>query len=376
MYKHSYVIGGGIIGLATCFELQNRGLSVTLIDPDPASGSTYHAGGMLAPIAEVQYQQQPLFPLMEASAYFLPSLVERLSQVSDLPTGYRNDGTLVVGADRTDGQHLNDIVKYLQNEGLEVNPLTVREARTMEPALTPQISNAIGLDHDYQLSPRLFCAALVDAIDRRGAEFINEKVASLSGSNPCTTIELESREIDASKSMVVLCAGLGAAEIDGWFEGTNPLKLRPVYGEILKVRVPEKMRPLISKVVRGFVEDRPIYLIPREDGTVTIGATSREDDESNPKVQGVFNLLRDATRIVPGIEECEFIEASCGARPGTPDDLPYLGQVGSNLIISTGYFRHGILLSALAAQTAAQLTCDDDVDLALDACNPLRDQDE
>src|SRR5699024_4096508 len=119
-------------------------------------------------------------------------------------------------------------------------------------------------------------------------------------------------------------------------------------------RVPESLQPLTTRVIRDFVEDRPIYVIPRDDGTVTIGATSRED-QPHPRTSAIHDLLRDAIRVVPGLEETEFLEATCGARPGTPDDLPYLGQVRDKLIVSTGYFRHGILLAALGARTAVQL---------------------
>lgn len=102
MPKHAIVIGGGIIGLATCFEFQESGFEVTLIDPDPASGATHHAGGMLAPTAEVQYQQHELVPLMKRSAQLYPDLMARVGEHTDLPSGYRTEGTFLVGADRAD----------------------------------------------------------------------------------------------------------------------------------------------------------------------------------------------------------------------------------------------------------------------------------
>ncbi|MHA2789260.1 glycine oxidase ThiO [Corynebacterium sp. S7] len=372
MPKHVFVIGGGIIGLATCFEFQEAGFKVTLIDPDPASGATHHAGGMLAPTAEVQYQQHSLVPLMQASAELYPSLIERVGQHTDLPTGYRTDGTLLVGADRADATHLTDLTGYLKHEGIKVATPTTREARKMEPALSPRIAKVLGIDGDHQVAPRLFAEALYDAISRRGAHFIREEVTSIEGHSPTTAIHLGNGQVDSSQSFVVLSPGLGAATIDGWFEGdSTPLQLRPVYGDVLNLRVPAEMFPLITRVIRGFVEDRPVYLIPRENGLLTIGATSREDSPQ-PSAGAVYNLLRDAIRIVPGIEECEFVEATCGARPGTPDDLPYLGKAGTNLIVSTGYFRHGILLAALGAKSALALATDSEVPADLTACDPFR----
>ena len=125
-------------------------------------------------------------------------------------------------------------------------------------------------------------------------------------------------------------------------------------------------------MVRGFVEDRPIYLIPRGDGTLAVGATTREDTLATAQAGGVYALLRDAIRVLPAVEECEFLEASAGARPGTPDDLPYLGRVSDKLVISTGYFRHGILLTALAARCTRELIEGTESSIDLTACDPLR----
>ncbi len=372
MAERAIVIGGGLVGLATCFELLDHGHAVTLVDPDPASGATHHAGGMLAPVAEVQYRQEPLFPLMLRSAALYPDLVERVSASTDLPTGYRTEGTLVVAADRADAAHLMDLGAYQEFHGMTAERLTVREARRLEPSLSPRIAGAVHIPGDHQVSPRLFAAALLDALVSRGVEVIREKVTRLDGADPCRAVHCGDRVIDATDATVVLCNGLGAASVTGWYEGAHPLQLRPVFGDIMRVGVPGHLRPLLERVVRGFVEDRPVYLIPRDDGTLGIGATVREDDRLIPRVGAVHDLLRDAIRLVPGVEECDLLEATVGARPGTPDDLPYLGRVGANLIVSTGYFRHGILLAALGASMVADLAGGNSAGPELDACHPLR----
>ncbi|MGO1587431.1 glycine oxidase ThiO [Corynebacterium casei] len=376
MTAHALVIGGGIIGLSTCFEFQDAGFEVTLVDPDPISGATHHAGGMLAPTAEVQYQQQALVPLMKESAQLYPDLIRRVTQYTDLPTGYRTEGTLLIGADRADAQHLTELIDYIKAEELDIEALTTRQARQLEPALSPRITKAAAIDGDHQLDPRLFARALFDAVLARGAEHVRDTVTTVttiaeSATHQAVTLNSGAQfEVDSS-DVIILAAGLGAAKITGWFEGEHPLQLRPVYGDVLRVRVPESLQPLTTRVIRGFVEDRPIYVIPRADGTVTIGATSRED-QPHPRTSAIHDLLRDAIRVVPGLEETEFLEATCGARPGTPDDLPYLGQVRRNLIVSTGYFRHGILLAALGARTAVQLATGQQTSPAIAPCDPFR----
>ena len=345
------VIGGGLIGLATALRLADRGHAVTLMDPSPASGATHHAGGMLAPVAEVVYRQEALFPLMLRSAELYPGLIAVVEKHTGLPTGYRTDGTLVVAADRADSAHLGELSDYQSTHGMEVERLPLRQARKLEPALSPQLAGAVHIPGDHQVNPRMFAAAMLDALNNLGVAVVREKAAQL-----------------PRDGQVVLANGLGAAALhDG-------LRLRPVYGDILRLGVPDHLAPLLTRVVRGFVADRPVYLIPRTDSTLAVGATSREDDRPVPRTGAVHDLLRDAIRLVPGVEECDFLEATTGARPGTPDDLPYLGRVSGNLIISTGYFRHGILLTALAADVTLALVEGDDPGIDLSACAPHRHQ--
>ncbi|GAA1170078.1 Hydrogen cyanide synthase subunit HcnC precursor [Corynebacterium glaucum] len=351
------VIGGGIIGLATALTLADRGHAVTVYDPDPASGATLHAGGMLAPTAEVVYKQEPLFPLMQAAAQWYPELIALTEKYSTKPTGYRTDGTLVVARDRADNTHLEELREYQSLHGMEVERLTTRQARSLEPALAPSLAGAVAIDGDHQLQPRLFTQTLLDACANASVEF---RAAEITDVN----------EVDADQ--VLISAGLGAADITGWYESANPLDLRPVYGDIIHVSVPEHQYPLLTRVVRGFVEDRPIYLIPREDRTLTIGATTREDGREQPQVQGIYQLLRDAIEICPAIEECDFLEADAGARPGSPDDLPYLGRVSDRVTVSTGYFRHGILLAGMAARCGAELVEQIAPSISLEACDPWR----
>lgn len=372
------IIGAGMVGLATAVELAHHGHSVRVLDPAPASGATHHAGGMLAPAAEVVYQQDPLFPLMQYSGQWYPKLMEIVAEHTNLPTGYRTEGTLVVAADRADSQHLTELMDYQNAHGMDVAKLSVRQARKLEPALSPAVAGAVEIPGDHQIFPRQTAQALLDALKNMGVEIIREQATKLEDGAVLTA------QGRYPAKQTVLSNGLGARDIAGVLPetDTNPaspkeaFQLRPVYGEVLQLQCPEHLRPLCDRVIRGFVEDRPIYIIPRADGRITIGATSREDHRSGPPASSVYDLLRDAIRLVPGIEECEFLEATTGARPGTPNDLPYLGRVSANLVISTGYFRHGILLSALAARVSRELiegATPDQLSVDISACAPLRD---
>jgi glycine oxidase len=142
-----------------------------------------------------------------------------------------------------------------------------------------------------------------------------------------------------------------------------------VYGDILRLRVPRHLQPLLSSTVRGLVHGVPVYIVPRDDGTVVIGATQREDalgvtpSEGAVSAGGVYQLLRDAQVLVPAVAELELLECTTRARPATPDNAPLLGRVAASsggpdipgLIIATGFFRHGILLAPAAAAICSQL---------------------
>lgn len=163
---------------------------------------------------------------------------------------------------------------------------------------------------------------------------------------------------------VIVANGLAAFQLDGFPVGLK-LPLRPVYGDILRLRIPERLRPLLTATIRGLVRGLPVYLVPRSDGTLVIGATSREDGSAAVSAGGVHQLLRDAQVLVPAVAELELIETTARARPGTPDNAPLLGRVSrapglgggdiAGLIIATGFFRHGVLLTPIAAQICLQL---------------------
>ena len=372
-----HIIGGGIIGLSTAVELVHNGYEVTVFDPSPISGATSKSGGMIAPTAEVVYQQTPLFSLMHRSAEWYPDLVGLISSKTDLPLGYHAEGTLLIAVDQADSTYLSQLREYQTRHGFSAVHLTVRQARTKEPALSPDIHGAFSLPYDHYLTPYTFARAAYDAGKVAGVDFRYETASHISfdySSSPAADpsaahVHTERGVYDAD--YVIVANGLGARDITGWWP-ENPLALRPVYGEILTVRVPAPLCPLVSSVIRGYCEGFPIYIIPREDNTLAIGATSREDGRTSPPVFAVNDLLRHAIRMVPGIAECDFLRITTGARPGTPDDLPYLGKINSRLVVSTGYFRHGILLAALAARVTRELIAGIAPSVDISACNPLR----
>lgn len=365
------IAGAGIIGLATAWRLLRQGFDVTVLDAEPVSGATFAAAGMLAPVAEVVWDQPTLYPLMVESGKLYRDFAQNIAEESGHDVGYIENSTFVCAGDAADRQTLSELVELQHDMGMEINRITATEARRAEPALGPGCVGAVDIPGDHQVNPRLLAEALLsilgDRVIRTRAQeviYASDRAIGLRGADGNDYLADE----------VVLAAGLNTADITGLPENLN-LPLRPVYGDVLRLRVPERLQPLVTRTIRGVVQGRPVYIVPRADGTVVLGATSREDDLTGVSAEGVHQLLRDAYRLVPGILDCEIYEMTARARPGSPDDVPMIGRVAPGLTVSTGYFRHGILLTAIGSKLTADVVAgrENDNDPALlSAVNPFR----
>ncbi len=368
------VIGAGIIGLGIAHEARRSGRSVVVIDPAPATGATFAAAGMLAPVSELHYQEEDLLELMLASSQLWPAFVRGLP--SDAAgTGYRTTPTLAVGADAADRRAFADLRDVQLGLGLEIQALPLREAREREPLLSPQISCAFDIPGDHQVDPRRLAAAILESLARHSpgdrswvdaAGFdglvdgflLNTAASGLLWEDGDVAGVLLADGTRVLATETVVANGLAASALEGLPDGLA-LPLRPVYGDILRLRVPGHLQPLLTATVRGLVRGVPVYIVPREDGTVVIGASQREDGPSSAiavSAGGVYQLLRDAQVLLPAVAELELLECTARARPGTPDNAPLLGRVGGphggpvpGLIVATGFFRHGVLLTPAAA---------------------------
>jgi len=378
------VIGAGIIGLGIAHEARRSGRSVVVIDPAPASGATYAAAGMLAPVSELHYQEEGLLELMLASSRLWPGFADGL-QSAEAGTGYRTTPTLAVGADAADRRAFADLRDVQLGLGLDIQALPLREARDREPLLSPQISCAFDIPGDHQVDPRRLAVAILERLGRHaagdrswvtGAEegfLLNTAASRLLWEEGAVSGVLLADGTRVVATETVVANGLAAAALDDLPEGLA-LPLRPVYGDILRLRVPRHLDPLLTATVRGLVRGVPVYIVPRDDGTVVIGASQREDRPSSASAVsagGVYQLLRDAQVLLPAVAELELLECTARARPGTPDNAPLLGRVragGSGagspdadggdvrgLIVATGFFRHGVLLTPAAASITVGL---------------------
>jgi glycine oxidase len=351
------VVGAGVIGLSVAWRASTRHrLAVTVVDPTPGRGASHVAAGMLTPVSELQYGEESLLELNTASAERYPAFAAELAEASGLPSGYRTCGTIAVALDADDRAVLKDLHAYQERLGLSSSWLTSRECRRLEPMLSPAITGGLHVDDDHQIDNRRLVAALLAACERAGVTFVRERVERiLVTDDRAHGVRLaDGRELSADQ--VLLAAGCRSALIPGLPPEVVP-PVRPVKGEILRLRVPPAMAPFLSRNIRGVVKGGSMYLVPRADGELVIGATEYErGHDTVVTAGGVYELLRDAHELVPGVTELPLVETLAGLRPGSPDNAPIIGRSAlAGLVVATGHYRHGILLTPITADTVAEV---------------------
>jgi glycine oxidase len=368
------IVGGGIIGLAVAWRARQAGLSVTVLERDVAGqGTSRVAAGMLAPAAEVEFGEAGgrALELGLRSAAMWPAFAHELEMRGGVSVGLMQTGTLLAARDDDDARELERQLAFRRSLGLTVRRLRPSDARELEPALAPTVRLALEASDDHSVDPRLVLVALRHVCDATGVE--------LRECAPVARVELDDARIDDARiddaridagvagqcgritgvtladgerlyaDQVVLAAGPWSGRIEG-LPPSAGVPVRPVKGQILRLRDPAGPG-LLRRVLRF----RGGYLVPREDGRYVLGATVEERGfELAPTAGGVYEMLRDARELVPGISELEIEELSVGLRPGTPDNAPVIGRGAvSGLVWATGHYRNGILLTPLTAELVA-----------------------
>lgn len=322
------VIGAGVIGLAIGWRCAQRGLQVEVYDPEPGQGASHASAGMLAPVSEADFGETALTRLLVESADRWPAFCSQLEAESGVDIGYREEGTLVAALTADDLAAVDRLREYQAGLGLPIIPLRPGQMRSQEPLLSPRLRGGAFAPQDRQVDPRRLVSALsaLVPVTRR------------------TVSDLSTVEAD----VVVVAAGCGSAALTG-------LPVRPVKGQILRLRAPGGAPPGIRHVIRGYADGRPVYLVPRADGEVVVGATVEELTDKAVTAGGVLDLLRPAVDLVPELAEYELAEASVGLRPGTPDNAPIIGELVPGVVVATGHYRHGVILTPITADAIADL---------------------
>jgi glycine oxidase len=375
------VLGGGVIGLAVALSARERGMSVIVVERERiGSGASSAAAGMLAPVAEAEFGEAAAHMLRMGlrSAAMWPSFAARLRDATGEDVGLRPAGTLMVARDDDEARELERQIAFRESLGVDAVRLRASEARDREPALAPSVRLAMEAPNDHSVDPRAVLSALRGACERAGVTVIEQAGAA--------RVRLDAREARVTGVVlgeragtrdellqgdrVVVASGAWSADLAGIPEHAL-VPVRPVRGQVLRLRDPAGAG-LITRVVRV----QRSYLVPRTDGRYVLGATVEERGfDLAPAAGGVFELLRDAHEVVPGVSELQIEELCVGLRPGTPDNLPVIGAAAiDGLYWATGHYRNGILLAPLTGELVAAVLAGEakDTDDLLGPCAPGR----
>ena len=356
--KKILIIGGGVIGLGIGWQLAKTDASVTIYEQAEAGrAASWAAAGMLAPLAEAHTEEPDLLKLGCQSLACYPQWVQELETDAEMSIGYRVEGTLIVGLEPDDTHQLQHLYRAQQDLGLDVTWLTGREAREIEPALSPRVTAAIRCETDHQVDNRLMVKALGRAYQRYGGVLHeNSAVGNIHIENGIA-VGVKTRNGEKQNGdVIVLSAGCESAQIEGIPDTIRP-PVRPVKGQMLALQMEAGIT--VKNVIRTVRARYPtsVYLVPRADGRLIVGATSEEMGfDTRLTAGGVFELLRGAWEAVPGIYELPLLETWTGLRPGSRDNAPILGETPiKNLIYATGHYRNGILLTPITAYEISKL---------------------
>lgn len=358
------VLGGGVVGTACAWRIAQRGLRVGLVDPAPGSGASGAAAGMLAPVSELHYGEESLLRLNLYAAQQYPAYIAELEQLTGLATGYRQCGTLAVALTADDRARLGETRAAQARLGLEVEALTGRQSRALEPMLDPGVSAGTLIRGDHQVDPRRLLVALRAAAVAAGVRVLRGRAVPEHAGSELIGVRIDDGTV-LRAPRVVLATGARAHSVVP--------AVRPVKGQILRLR----MRPgehILARTVRGVVHGREVYLVPRADGELVLGATSEDLGFDRTVTAGaVHALLRDAQSLVPAVSELEFTEMTARTRPGTPDNLPLVGPSPvPGMVLATGHHRNGILLSGVTADAVADLISGEVIAGPMRVCDPRR----
>jgi len=359
------IAGGGVIGTAIAWRAAAAGLDVVLVDPAHGDAASLVAAGMLAPVSEALFGEGALLRVNLLALARFPSFAAELEQVTGHRVGLRREGTLAVAYDAGDYAALTRLTAFRRSAGLEAEELDSRACRKLESFLTPDVHGGVLFPGDWSVDNRRYAAALREAAASAGVRVVRARVTAVltaGGAGSADGADARVRGValaeggEIGSGRVVVAAGSWSGAVHGLPAGLRSV-VRPVKGQLLRLRHPDGMPPVLTHTIRATVRGADVYLVPRADGEVIVGATQEERGPDLTVTAGaVHDLLHDAMSVLPVTSELILAETCAGLRPGTPDNGPIVGEAGpgapGGLLLATGHYRNGILMSAATADAA------------------------
>ncbi len=360
------IAGAGLIGGSIALELARAGLRVGLFDrQEPGRESSWAGAGILSPAPE-SASMIPLVPLAKASMAIYPEFVRMVEEISGQSAGYRPKGTLQAIFSRDAREELSTVIALHHGLGLKAEPLSAADARELEPSLSEDLEAGVLRPDEASVDNRAMTQAVLEAASRSGVQCFPESGAEAiwREGGRCAGLHLKHEKIEAQ--WTVIAAGCFSAKIEG-VAAYAPV--RPAKGQMVALRADD------LKIERVLWSEK-IYLVPRNDGRILAGATVEYTGfERGLTAGGLERVLAGALELSPGLAAARVEETWAGLRPDSPDHLPILGPADlDGLLIATGHFRGGILLTPITARLVREWITLQNVSLDWERFSPMRFQ--
>jgi glycine oxidase len=366
------IVGGGVIGLSCAWYAARRGLRVRVLERgQPGDGASGVAAGMLAPVGEATWGEDELLSFALASHARWPRFAAELGEASSRDAGFIELGAVHVALDRDESEALHRRFELMRSLDLDAEWLPARDVRALEPGLSPSTATGVHAPHESAVDPRLLLEALRAAAEGAGVDMLTGGEVSEALFDGGRLAGVRTADGIAHRAEhTVLAAGAWSGET-AWLPPDARPPVRPVKGEILTLRGPAS-----APVCEHLVVSERVYIVPRPDGRLIVGATVEERGfDTRVTAGGVYELLREAYRALPEVAELELAETVAGLRPCTPDNAPLIGPSElDGLVLATGHFRNGILLAPATAEVVAATLAGDEPAIDVSAFAPARFQ--
>ncbi len=348
------IIGGGAIGLSIAIELAYQGATVTVLSRDFKQAATHAAAGMLAPQAEA-LPASPMLDLCLRSRALYPAWIDKLEALTGLNSGYWPCGILApVFAEEIASGVASPDQPQLTGESQWLDRVAIHQH---QPGLSPQVAGGWWFPQDAQVDNRALAQVLWAAAVQLGVELCEGVTVEAIHQQSKQVVRIETSVGNWQAEQYVLATGAWSAQL-------LPVPITPRKGQMLSVRVPTDSLQAEAQPLQQVLFGTQIYIVPRQDGRIAIGATS-EDVGFTPHntPAGIQSLLAQAFRLYPELQDFPTEEFWWGFRPATPDECPILGLGPcDNLIFATGHYRNGILLAPITAALLAGLILEQKTD--------------
>ena len=344
--KRALVVGGGVIGLTSAFQLARRGWLVTLFDPTLGRGATWAAAGMIAPIAEIGPGEESNYELQSGALEAWRTFATELREVTKKELSICETGTLLLGWDGSDRRLVDQFALIAADLGVALRPVSRLEQPSLFDGVSDRIAEGLLVDGDAWLDPDQVVAYVSEANAQLGVTIVSDSVVSVCGDG--RHVEAVTAHDSFEGDVGIIATGAGALPKGATPSGNHVV--RPIHGITVRVRgIDRSTQPMIRSFVRG----NTFYMVSRPGGYDVLGASSEERLEPGAQVGEVQRLLRDALDVVPALETAVVLETREGNRPASDDLRPFFEVlVDGRWAWSSGHFRHGVTLAPIAAREA------------------------